>query len=659
MAGKKNNSVEGLKEKLYSRTEEPEVHPEERTPLTHEASHVPVAWEGAPPPPPVAPAAGQSAAFHGGDITKVVPMARKKKTSFAVKFFLASVAFFLVAGSFAAYVIFFDSNTISPQNIDMQIIAPSLIDGGKETTLQILINNRNPTQLQLVDLVIDYPEGTRDPADQTKVLARERQTVGAIDSGQQIKRTAAAVFYGQEGMPQKVRARLEYTIPGSNAIFEKETEVDFLVGSSPVSVSIDSPTNAVAGQEFPITLTIQSNATTPVEDVVIQGQYPFGFSILSAMPAAEAGDTIWRLGKMEPGTSKVIKIIGKIEGQDGDQRVFRFLAGSDGDQTNTQIKVPFLTVPQTLTVERPFISATIAIAGQSGKTVAVPAGATTQGSISWQNNLPDSVSDVEIRLSMAGATLDRSSIQSPDGFYQSKDDVIVWTKDQLSTLADVPPGGSGVLRFSFTTTPPGAGGVAYTNPTLNFNVSVAGVRQGQDKVPEKVASAATAEVQVSSIVGLTAQALYSSGAFVNTGPVPPVAEQTTTYNIVWTLSNSSNTIANATVSAVLPTYVRFVAAQPNSGVQYNASSRTVTWAAGDLKAGVGYTAQARTATFQVALTPSTSQIGQAPMLTGDPQFSGQDRFAQVPVQVRGVGPTTLLVGDANFQGGTGQVVPKQ
>jgi len=656
-AGKKKGSVEGLKDQLYSRAEAPEVHPEERTPLSHSVAHAPVAWEDIQKKPAAPTPHTPPVGFHGGEVKGLEPMKQKKGFSFATKFLFFSIAFFCAGAGVAAYMFFLGGNTISSQNIDMQIIAPSLIDGGKETSFQILVHNRNQAPLELVDLVIDYPDGARDPKDQTKSLMHDRQTVGTILSGQQIKRTASAVFYGQEGSPQKVRARIEYNIPGSSAVFERQVEVDFTVGSSPIAVVVESPDRAVTGEEFTMELLVQSNAQSSVENVVIQAQYPFGFSVVRSTPEAEAGGTLWRLGSMEPGSSKKITLVGKIEGQDGDERVFRFLAGSNADQTDTQVRVPFLTVPQTLTVERPFITAVIAVDGKTSN-ISAPAGQSVQGTVTWQNNLKEAVSNLELKLSFKGAVLDTNSVRSPSGFYESSDDSLVWTKTQDSSLGSIPPGGSGVMYFTFETLKPGDGGL-YANPTIDLNLTVSAVRQGQDRVPETVDSAATARVSVASLVQLTAQALYFSGPFTNTGPMPPVAEQSTTYSIVWTVNNSSNTLANTAVSSVLPPYVRFISSQAGSGIQYSPASRTVTWSLGDVKPGAGYSGTARTAAFQVALTPSTSQVGQAPVLTGEVTLTGQDRFAQVPVQARANAPTTRLTADSDFESSMELVLPKQ
>lgn len=641
------SGVEKLKDRLYSRKANPDM-PDIRTPLESHTPQVAPRWEA--PPTPEAPAPEKPS---------LAPREQKKTMSLAAKFFVGSVVFFMLAAVAAAYVFYGGGNLISPQNIDLQIVAPSIIDGGKAATFQIIANNRNQSDLELVDLIIDYPDGARSAADATQSLTHERQTVGVIASGQQVKRTVSGIFFGQEGVQQKLKVTLQYNVAGSNAIFEKTSEALFTIGSAPVSISVSAPSEAIAGDQMSISVTVRSNAATPINNVVVQGQYPFGFSVTSSEPKADAGGTLWRLGTMNPGSSQTINLTGSIQGQDGDERIFRFLAGTNSDQTDTQIKVPFLTVPHSLTVHRPFITGAITVNGQTGKTVSVTAGKALQGSIRWQNNLSDAVSDVQLVLTIVGPALDKNSVSSPNGFYQSANSSIIWSKDQDSSLGSVPPGGESTYQFNFATLPPAAGNILITNPTLTLNLEVRGTRQGGSSVPESVGSAASLTVQLASAASVVAQTFHFSGPFTNMGPMPPRAETATTYSIVWTVKNSANALANTSASAVLPPYIDFVSAIPGEGIIYDAPSRTVKWPIGELKAGVGYTLAARQAAFQVTLNPSTSQIGRVPELTGPLTLSGLDRFAQVQVTTRADAPTTKITGESAFRSGMDIVGPKQ
>jgi Domain of unknown function DUF11 len=647
-----DDEIEQLKKKLYSRAAKDAQSVngmnDIRAPLSQkEVDEVPKTFQK-----PIEPDAPKAAPITIGSLMATP----KQKMSFATKFFIASVLFFIIAAGVAAYFFFGGGNIISPQNIDLQVVAPSLVDSGKEGSIQILIDNRNTSGLTLVDALVDYPDGTRDPANPTAALTHVRKSIGTINSGQQITETADGIFYGAEGSQQKVTVTLEYSVAGSNAVFEKTAEADFRIGSSPVSLSISAPTDVVAGQSFPIDITVQSNATTPLQNVVVQAQYPFGFSTVSASPTAAAGGTFWQLGTLQPGSSQVIHVMATLDGQDGDARVVRFVVGSNTDPTDTTIEVPILTVPQTLTVRKPFISAQIAVNGQSGNTIAVAAGAALNGTITWKNNLTTAVSNVQLVLTLSGPALDKNSVASTNGFYQSQSSTITWGSTQNPSLASIPPGGTGTFNFSFSTLSPGTNNTLVTNPTINLSLGVQGTSQDSTSGPQQVSSIATANVSIASQVSLVAQALHFTGPITNSGPMPPQAEANTSYTISWTVKNSSNTIANAVVSATLPAYVRYVSAGA-PGLTYDSNSRIVTWNLGDLNPGVGFSTAAKTANFQVILTPSTSQVGSIVQLTGPATLKGQDRYAQVGVESDATAPTTQLT-EEGFQSSMGIVAPK-
>ena len=631
---RENDGVEHLKDQLYSRKHQGPIE-DIRSTLSESDAQVPVAWE-APPAPPSMP----KQSIEGGMDTS----AGKKKMAYSTKFFLGSVAFFIVAAGAAAFYFFGGGSFVSPQNIDLEIIAPSLVDGGSQVDLQVIATNRNQAKLILSDLIITYPTGTRDPKDPQKPLQADRQSVGTIASGQAIKRTSSAILYGQEGSMQQVHVALEYSIEGSNAVFVREGDVTMTIGSSPVSVSVQAPESTAAGQQFAIDVTVQSNSQEVVDDVALEAQYPFGFTVTSANPRADSGQTLWRLGALKPGASTVVHITGTIDGQDGDQRVFRFLTGSEADETAAHIKVPFLNTPTTIGVSRPFIAATLAVAGKTGSTVSVAPGQNIQGTVQWKNNLSEAVSNIEVSLVLSGPALDPASVESANGFYQSQDSTIVWTSAQDPTLAQVASGASGTLTFSFATLPPGTGGVVYTNPKVTLTLNVKGTR-GTDQAPESVSAVVVTDVVLGSLLSLEAQSNFNQGPYSNAGPTPPRAEETTTYTIAWIAKNSSNAIANANVSAVLPPYVAYKEGQ--AGVTYDAPSRTVRWDIGELKAGTGYTSAAKSASFQVAIIPSLTQVGQAPALTGAAVLSGTDRFAQSQVQAQAQGPTTATADGKN------------
>ena len=181
----------------------------------------------------------------------------------------------------------------------------------------------------------------------------------------------------------------------------------------------------------------------------------------------------------------------------------------------------------------------------------------------------------------------------------------------------------------------------------------------QDASVGELQNSAAAVLRVISDVGFSAKALYYSGAFPNIGSIPPKAEETTTYTIVWTLSNTANNISRAQLTATLPAWVNFLGpvSPASEGLTYNALNRTVVWNISRIPKGTGITTAARSVSFQVSFKPSLSQVGSTPVLMSESLLTGYDDFAKVEVTVSRSELNTRLLDDPLFPGNGGVVAP--
>ena len=82
-------------------------------------------------------------------------------------FIFALTAFFIGIAVFFAYyfTIGGGSSPSASSNIGISVSGPPNVPGGEKTELQITVSNRNSTALQLADLLITYPAGTRSSTD--------------------------------------------------------------------------------------------------------------------------------------------------------------------------------------------------------------------------------------------------------------------------------------------------------------------------------------------------------------------------------------------------------------------------------------------------------------------------------------------------------------
>jgi hypothetical protein len=557
----------------------------------------------------------------------------KRRVHLAGIFFIVAFLFFLVSLGLAGYFLYFGGNAVSINNIAIDIQGPTTIAGGDTVPLAFTITNKNSVAINNATIEIDFPDGTRSATDETIAYPRYTENLGTIPSGGTVTRSVKVILFGGTGAALSLPISFSYSTADSNAVFVKKSSYALAVSSTPLSVSIDTPTQIVSGAPLTLTLTARSNATLPMNNVVLSAVLPSSFSVASS--SLPLNDSSFLIGTLQPGASKTITLTGTLQGQDNEQEAFDFTIGTAKTAQDQTIAVSYLTQDAVVTIAAPFISATLSLNGNaSSNTNIITPGNSQSATISYTNTLSTEIQNAEVDVTISGSAVDYTSIKTTSGFYRSADHTIVFSKDTDPSLASLAPGASGIGTFSFSTLAPKS---LPSSPTATFSISISGTPLGQTNAPEQVQTSTTETAEVATTVLLSSSSLHTSGLFNNSGPIPPSA-----YTIVWNARNEGSAVAGSAVSTILPSYVSYTGVATD-GFSYDSGSRTVTWNIGDL-------AQHGSAqgSFQVSLTPSTSQSGSEPSLTGESSFSGYDRFAGVQVSATADPATTETTQDSGY-----------
>lgn len=556
-----------------------------------------------------------------------ITMKKKRAgTTMFQKLFFASLAFFGVALAVSLTLFFSGGNVISSENVDIKILGPVAVPGGEELSLQISVTNKNKTSLQSTNLAVTYPEGTRS-ADGSVLMSRFNESLGEVKSGETVHEIVRGVLYGKEGTEQKVVIAVEYRVDGSNAIFVKEVEYVVSLSSAPLSVSVETTSEANANQEIVLKVVVSSNAQSPIEGVLLRAEYPFGFEPSDASPRPRYGTTVWDLGTIRQGDTIPITIKGVLRGQDTERKIFGFAAGPRDPENEREISSVYSVSSAEVIVKRPFLSVDAHIDGSDKERVVVDVGDRVPVEIFWANNLSSRITDVSIEAHLEGSGFDKSSVQVAGGFYKSSDNRIIWNGESTKDLASIDAGVSGTVSFAFIPATTKAG-VQITNPNARMNINIRGRRVNEQGATDDVSSVITRDIVVNSDLRLAPRTLYYSGPFQNTGSMPPRADTKTSYTIVWTVTNTSNDVGGVTVRGVLPPYVSWMGKidPPTASVSYDEKTGAILWRTGDVDAGAGFSRGAPEVAFQVVLASSLSHIGKSPELMTSITFSGIDQF---------------------------------
>jgi hypothetical protein len=639
------NRIEELKKSLYSRNA-PDVRTRRKLRFTDKPATVPTDWEH--------PSEGENE-----PVVLNTEYQDRHHMSFFTKLLIASAVFCVLAVSIGAFIFFNGANLISANNIDIQITGPVSIAGGEPVTFDITAKNNNNVDLQVVDMNVEFPAGTTDPDNPAQTLSTYRSLIGDMSAGSSAHKTIRAIMFGEENLQKEILVSLTYSIKGSTAVFTKTQTYDVLISSSPINVTVSSFKEITSGQEFDLKVDLKSNSEQTLKNVLLKASYPFGYNFISSNLPPLADNATWRIGDIPAGAKKSIVIHGSLSGEDSDVRAFHFTVGAQSTKDPKSIATQYSVVEQDMTIQKPFISLNIAIENDSTSVNHVGKfGEPQRVEITWFNNLPNAVSNVEIKAKLAGSAYDKNMVTADQGFFNSSSDEIVWNEQTNRDLASMPAGASGKVSFTITPSDKGSASNPVVNPTITIVANVSGNRTQESHVPQALAGAVTRAIRVSSNVNLSGRVVRTVGPFPNTGPIPPKAEQATTYTVIWDVDNTSSTVGNAQVTALLPAYVKWlsVVSPSSEDVSYDSHTGQITWNIGNVSTYTLTSSHRRELAFQISLTPSVSQVGQSPILVNQTTLSAQDTFTGAQLKSSQDTLTTRFSTDPAYQNSQETVV---
>lgn len=133
----------------------------------------------------------------------------------------------------------------------------------------------------------------------------------------------------------------------------------------------------------------------------------------------------------------------------------------------------------------------------------------------------------------------------------------------------------------------------------------------------------------------------------NTGPIPPVAGQATTYIVAWQVIDYASDMKQVKMQATLPQYVTVGEniVPEEAAAQFSINNRELVWVVGDMTAG-----DIASVAFQITITPGDWQKGALAELIGQAVVSAQDASGAT-IQNTASAVNTSLPDDKDNSGG--------
>lgn len=539
-------------------------------------------------------------------------------------FIIAPLAIFLIASGLAVYKLFFAGSIVSPKNISIDIDIPTTVRPGGEVSASLVIRNNNKVDLTDVKLIVTLPPSSLSADGTGERIDRVTRELGQIEAGASVREKVDFLLFGEDDEDLELLFTLEYNTKNSDIRLENKEARVVRIGTSSVIMRVSPSVRSVqSGDEFEITIEVMSNSNSSIKDLVVEAVYPGGFMFLSSNPSPISGDSIWSIGDLEARESKSITLKGFIEGLDKESKSFAFNTGVRGK--DNKIGRLYASSREPISLILPPISLTSTINKSSAQVVNVSPGESVSIKIDWNNTLSNYLHDLSIEAGINESYIEPQKIRAFDGFYRSATQEVVWNQATNDLFQRVSGGARGTVRFEFDLK-----GLDKLSGLSNMEIPLkirAYASEPQSSNPEReLKNEITRIIKLTTSLNITQTLYHKSGKFDNYGPVPPRAEDETSYTVVWRANNSGSDAKNVTVRAALPAYVKFVAAEEGAAISYQPLTNEIVWSIGDLGVSSVSTGRNATASFQVEMLPSRSQIGTSPTIIRDATIEGRDAF---------------------------------
>ncbi len=574
---------------------------------------------------------------------------RAKKNNFTFGFIIFMLIFFFFIGAaFYTYISLSQgTNTISTSKIDIKIIGPVSVKSGEVSDFIVDITNNNTTDLIFSDLIIQYPDGSKSPSDRTQDLTNERITVGTIRPGETVRQKNSVVFFGEQSVKKNIRYSYEFNINDSATIFKTDKDIGVFIAGSPITITVNNVKEINNNQELNFDIKLLSNTEESLKNIQLRVEYPFGYKLLEASPKPDSDNNTWSFDSIESLSSTDIKLKGKFIGEVNVDKNFRFILGVEEAKTKQMITV-LTTQDNLVEIRKPFVVTKLLIDSDNADNKPVSYGKNLKSDLIITNNLKDAITDVVIEVSLGGILIDRRSVNSNDGFYDSSRDIILWDKSLNQSLTNIPPGESRELIFNIATINSDESLIkTLKRATSDITINVKAQRLGENRVTENIVASTKKQLRLKTDVMLSSNLAYDKGTY------SPEIGKETVYKYIGNISNTANTIKGVEFTAKLPPNATWKGVYgPNitpAAIKYNQSTREITISLGDIESGVGIDKAIKEFYFKIGFTPTLTQKGKLPQIIMNPMLTATDSFTGERVELKNNALTTAVTIGKNVE----------
>jgi hypothetical protein len=493
----------------------------------------------------------------------------------------------LIAGAYLAYY-YYNNQYLGLVEAKIEITAPNTIKAGEEFSYLISIHNPSSVVLENLGLEIIFPSSfilTESSIEAEianywnldKLLANETKTL-------EIK----GKLYNRYNSTNPINLRLSYMPANFSSQFSQEASAHTIIDDIGFRLDLNYFNTALLGQDLDIDLSLLDMDENYLDNLIIRLDLPDSFSLLNFILKNESDDEKVDIIFQEIGVNKW-QITNIPEKSDQIDFEINFKVNEKiNEKENIYIRIYHqaedktenLVLEENLEFEvmQSDLHLALEINDNRGNQT-VNFGDNLNYSLNYHNRSQVTLNDLVLMVIIEGEIIDWSSLND-DNKGRIFENVIVYSQEEISDLAQVLPNEKGKINFSIDLN-------NYQDDYFATDLSINSFAQYSFGLNEEVIErnednrSNLIEKYVNSNLGLKEEIRYfdDNNIPVGSGPLPPEVGQETSVRVYWTITNSLHELKDIEVKLDLPSYVNWKnRLQTNIGdLIYNEQENQIIW----------------------------------------------------------------------------------
>ncbi len=597
----------------------------------------------------------------GGSVD-VKKMNIKKRPNFFVRLFKKLLILGLIgAASYFAYS-YWLSNGNDVNGLDFKIAAPENILAGEEFSYKVTYHNPTKYILSHARLEIQYPENfVFTSASISPNSGNYGWDVPDLDPGATDSLTITGRLINQPDSANVIVGYLSYNPGTLSSQFKKEASASTMVDGLGFNVDLSYSNTAFLNQDNEITLVLSDVQNNYLGDFNISFTLPVeanasvvtsnGQATTTASSTAALGTSTKIIVSKAGGASWQVSNLLQASGRQEVPLAYKVKQKSDNLEIKVRLEKKLENGESYVFWEKSFkpelvssdLNLTMILNG-SKSDGALTFGQPLNYSLTYSNHGSASYKDVVVMAALNSDFLNWSSlVDEKKG--EIRNNMIIWTKNEIPGLAEIKPGDEGTIDFSLNLS-------AFKDSDQGKDMTV--VSYGQYSMNNKAVKndenkSNTITSKINSDLSLSESILYfnSDNMPVGSGPLPPKVGEKTSVKVFWTVKNNLHELTDARVVLALPSYVAWDNNNTTNvgNIYYDNATRQVIWEIGRLPVSV-YRVDAE---FSISLTPSDSDRNKILVLSPGATVSATDTETKETI-IKKTSPKTTKLEDDDIAG---------